>query len=271
MSLEGRSCLVPLLLLFLPGCVHRSPATEPPASRPVPDARALLAQMAARPRATSFRATFKVKLETGERTSRLNGNLLVREDAGLRAELLSIVGPPVAYATLTQKNAFLYLPLQGNTFFSATEPEALMGRLTGGTMALSDLVAILLGGAPPCEKPGKVRYRSSDDRFLLRCEEEDVGGYLLAVAPEGGEVTEVEGLSSRGTVRFKGRFGEFDVVDGVTFARQVVLDLPKRGQLELHFQEIEVNPELPAELFELSPPPGSRREALEALFPPAGD
>jgi hypothetical protein len=239
----------------------------PSQPRPVPTPDEVAKKLATTHGALAMRAQFKVKFVTAEKTTKLGGELVARGPRELWAALNAVIGPPVAYLGLREREASLYLPYSDNTFFQTRQPERLMDRLTGGTLPMSGLVGVLLGRPPPCVVSGEVAYRAADDRLLVRCNGPGPSQHRLELEPGSLRVMALEGRTEGAGGAFAARFGDYRAADGVEVPYELELDVPSAHfRLELHYTEVDINPDVEGSLFQLNPPEAARRVSLEALI-----
>jgi hypothetical protein len=114
-------------------------------------------------------------------------------------------------------------------------------------------------GAPdlgPHLLPGPAALLSDGDVRVDLVEEAGVGLRRLQFDPEAN-LRQLEVLTDTGELAWRARFEDYRLVGGVFFAHDIVLEFPlAEAHAEVTFQQVELNPELPPEVFGLRPAGG---------------
>ena len=75
---------------------------------------------------------------------------------------------------------------------------------------------------------------------------------------------EFEVLDDDGVVLWRARFDDYSPVDGVPFAHEIVLDVTAGVvHVKISLRDVELNPELPPDIFRLRAPPGAESRGGE--------
>ncbi len=240
------------VLLLLAGCRTPVPAALPlPPDDPRP--AALLAELALREQSLQgVRARARVSIDGQRGASFAKQLLLIERPARLRVEVLGLLNQRIAVLATDGRRFDLYRAESGAVESGAVHP-TLLWQVAGVPLTPQEAVALLLGApvdltaaAGPGsarELPGGgVRLELEDRLGLARAAEFDAAGRLRRYqrrAPDGETLLEV-------------RWDDYRDAGGRSFAHQIAVEAPGAGaRAELSFRSVEINPELPAALFEL--------------------
>lgn len=253
--MRRRAWLAVLALLLLAGC-----RTAPPALAPLPleDPRALarLGELVATAsERASARGRARISVE-GQRGSSFGRQVFVVErPASLRLEVLGVMGQRIAVLATDGVNYDLYRAGEPGLTSGAVSPQILLD-VAGVPLTPEEAVRVLLGAPLP-------RSTGSPPAPLW-----------VAAFPEGGLRVEVagpaeglrrvfdfdpQGLLVRYTLRapggepvYEASYGDYREVNGSGFAHSIDLHFPASAtRAQVRFQEVELDPEIPALLFRL--------------------
>jgi len=217
----------------------------------------LIQRLAARRAAvTSLRA--RARLRSGLQGLWTRQALIVDRPDRIRIDVLTPMGLALALGTGNAR-LWAYQPAERVRYEGGATPQNLV-RLLGAPLALADVVDILLG-LPPARTatgPPSVTVTPEGQRLVLPLKG---GEQRIWFAPDTLDVVRAEEERRDGVVL---RVGFGDHREG--FPRVLDVESPKRGEpVRLHYDDVELNPEVAAALF--APPP-AERVLLEAAGTP---
>jgi hypothetical protein len=238
----------------LPACGLRGPRPLPPAEA----AATLLERLASRRAAvTALRA--RARLRAGLQGMWTRQALVVHRPDRIRVDVLTPMGLALALGT-TDALLWAYEPAERVRYEGSATPANLV-RVLGAPLALADVVDILLG-LPPARAavgPPVVAPTAEGHRLTLPLRD---GEQRVWFAPGTLDVVRAEEARRDGVV-MRVAFGGHE--DG--FPRVVDVESPRSGgSVRLHYEAVELNPDVAAALF--APPPAERVLPLEAIGRP---
>ena len=218
----------------------------------------LLQHLAARRAAvTSLRA--RARLRSGLQGLWTRQALIVDRPDRIRVDVLTPMGLALALGTGNAR-LWAYQPAERVRYEGGATPQNLV-RLLGAPLALGDVVDILLG-LPPARVatgPPSVTATPEGQRLTLPLKG---GEQRIWFTPSTLDVVRAEEEGRDGVV-LRVSFGDHE--DG--FPRVLDVESPQRGEpVRLHYDAVELNPEVAAALF--APPPAERVLPLEAAGTP---
>lgn len=201
---------------------------------------------------TGVRATARVSLSGSRGASFARQLLLLERPARLRVEVLGLLGQRVAVLVTDGDEYDLYRAETGTVERGSMHP-AILWEVAGVPLTPEQAVALLLGAprTPPQALPGRALESASG---TLRLEWEESGSLparALEFDPEG-RLQRYE-LGPRGDRAFlRVEWSDYRDVAGEPFAHRVDLVFPRNeARAEVSFKSVELNPDLPAGLFQL--------------------
>ncbi len=249
------------LLLFLQACQTHTP-TPVPVPVPTPDAasqrlgRALMESQREREGLRhALRGRSRVSLDGAVNGSFSKQVVLLERPARLRLEVIGLLNQRVAILATDGDRYALFRRESPELERGAVHPGVLWE--VAGVPLTPELAVALLLGLPPVPEPDAPFYATRDGGAVevnfrgvgdsLRSFHFDTLGRLVAFRLAG----------SKGELLLDVRYGDFrDVGDG-SFAHNLELSFPEQeAKATVAFREVELNPEIAPELFELSPGSG---------------
>ncbi len=245
----------------LPGCAARSqPARWERATAALPSsALGILRDRALR--LTSLRALVRIRYRDPEQSFSSREAVLIARPDRVRVEALSWFGAAFVLTT-DEQNLLAYVPRENTAYVGKASAENLW-RYTGLWIPVEELVDLVLAtpghrGSALAECP-----RERNDAAHCLVYEGALGRGLVWLNEEAVPV-EVEQGGRDGTVLWAAKYESFQAGSPVPIVEKLVLEAPVfRRSVTLQFHDIEVNPTLKGDEFQVSLPAGSRVVHLE--------
>lgn len=249
------------LLALAPGCARKANPDGGPTDGPR-TAEALLEMSHARPSLSTLQGTVRLRLETPGRNARLRGALLAQGPQNLRAEVLSIIGQPVAYLVNNETSLSLYSPFS-NTHLTTDDPQAILDLASGSIISTPDLIGLFLGQVPTCELPRDHRLQNEGGSYSITCGDDEK---TLNFDAETLLLRSITGQTTQGGV-FQVLLDDHQEMEGAMVPHHIQFTAPTLGiDTELDYEDVVANAPLDPGLFVLTVPPGPEtRDFLELL------
>ena len=260
----ARATLLVVALLLVSACktvVPVIPAVLLPSDDPRPAAFLAQWDAAARSRnALRGRAHLAVDGDDGEVRIRGNQIVVLARPARLRVEVLGFLNQTAAVITTDGERFEVFRSGDRSYETGAVDPD-LLWREAHLALTPEQAVEVLLG--VPAPGAGLVPARAARAGELIRMDLVDAEQRVRRrVAFDAtARLREFEVLGDDGALRWRARFGDYAPVDGIPVAHKIVLDVTTGDvHVEISLRDLELNPELPPDIFQLRAP--SRNEAL---------
>jgi hypothetical protein len=254
-------CLAALLLLA-------SCQTKGPIERPLSTSDARVAtwleglSQSARQR-QAMRAQARLSLDAPDLRFGRPQRLVVARPSSLRVEVLGLFGQ-IAAVLVTQDGRYQFFDPAERTMEEGDVGEELLWRLARVDMTPEEAAGVLLGAPQPA--PGLAPVGAS--QFT------DGGVAVLLAAVDGvgvqqrfefdalGRLRCAKRFGPDGAVRWVARFADYRELSDEPFAFHIELSFPRvNASAEIDFKKVELNPELPRDVFVLSVPGGVQARA----------
>lgn len=258
-----------IVLLSLVGCATRPPAPAPiEALLPHRSPQSLLVPLDRHwHRVSALRAMARLAVTSPEGRYSTRQTFLWQRPSLLRLDVVSVLGQPAMTLVADAQQAAIYYPQQG-VFFHGPATAANLARFIGLPLDAQDVAHLLTGDVRLLSQPPGGSLAVQVDR----------GAYLVRFLDQAGELVQdlwIESdqeLPSR-VVRYTTQavpvvdvsYTDFRVLtEAFSFPFQVVVWLPQaQTELRLQYLAVDLNPDLPDNVFQLSPPTGVRVAPLE--------
>jgi hypothetical protein len=244
--------LVALLLLVV-GCQSLPTATPlPPGDlRPQAYLRDLAARGAER---RALRGVAKVALEGPGGASRSRQILVLERPARMRVEVQGFLNQLVA-VLVSDGERFELFRAEDRSVEQGDVHPGILYQVAGIPLRPEAVVEVLLGAPDlgPRALPGPAALLSDGDVRVDLVEEGGVGLRRLRFDAEAN-LRQLDVLTDDGQLAWRVRFEDYRRVGELSFAHDVALDFPlAEARAEVSFQQVELNPELPPDVFGLRP------------------
>lgn len=243
-------------LLAGAGCstLGRAPAALPPLApgdpRPAEWLNGLRVLAAER---HSLRAAARVSIEGVRRAGFARQLLLVERPARLRLEVVGMLGQRVAVLATDGVAYDLYRAEQPKIETGEVHP-GILWEVGGLPLTPEEAVQLALGTPLPAGEAPSVASSAALPDGGVRVELGQAAGGLRRTLDfdAGGDLRRYAAWDPAGTLLTEARYADYRDVAGGRFAHEIDVELPAaESRAEIHFQSVELNPALPAELFRL--------------------
>jgi len=255
----GRAALFVVALLLTSACKTVFPAL--PLSPDDPRPAAFLEQWAATARARhALRGRVHLAVDGDDGEVRIRGNQIVvlERPARLRVEVLGFLNQTAAVIA-TDGDTFEVFRSSDRSYETGAVYPGLLWRQVHLALTPREAVEVLLG--VPAPGSGLVPARAVDvGEELIRMDLVDADHRVRrrAAFDSASRLREFEVIDDDGAVQWRARFGGYALVDGEFFAHTIVLDVTVGiAHVEISLRDVELNPELPPDIFRLRPPAGN--------------
>jgi hypothetical protein len=271
----GRRIAWLALIALATGCVSTIPATPLAAGDPRP-AALLAAWHAHTAGRAALQAVARLAVDApgagadgGDLSFRSKQRMWLARPAQLRVEVLGFLDTTLAVLVTDGERYALFQSQEQRLEEGAVYPDLLWD---AARLALTpaEAVEVILGAPEP--DAGLTRGTAYLVGERVRIALTDPGGRVRRWVEfgAGGELRRLAQSDDRGDVVWEALFDDFTEIDGAPFARNVALRSSSgRAHAELVLGRIELNPDVPADIFRLRPP-GSALDPEFRSEAPAG-
>lgn len=250
------------MLAAASGC-PKTPTPAPTAEGP------LLQRLAAHAeRVDSVRADVKIEMELSDdvdvpgaqRKGKFSGILTAASESRLRIEVFSPLGPVAYIMALSGRIVTAIVPFSGEYARADVTDDAIAGPLAALPVSIQELPE-LARGVIPLREGSRKEIEDEQGRGVLLIEDPDAESEIQRVVfdSEGGWPVEAHyaGAKTDGTVdTVVIHFQEYVSVDdsrgdSVALPTQIRVEAGSKGNAAMTLKNIELNPELPEDLFEI--------------------
>lgn len=257
--------VLPLILLAIvvgfSGCSVRRPSSPPPpsavvqAAEALPTAQELLALLAGRRRAlTSLRGLARVVYSDPYEKSTAKQAVAVSAPDRFRLELFS----PIGIASLVACNGHTlvaYFPGEKLLYRGAATPLN-AARFTRVMLSAREVASLLLGlpVLPPPRDTATVSFDEGTGWIRLEFSLVEGGTQQLWFEQKTLQLRRWQVLTSDGIVIKRVSLAEYGQVNGQDFPFEITLSDPQgKQEASIHYERVELSPQLPDSLFALAP------------------
>jgi outer membrane lipoprotein-sorting protein len=249
----ARAARLVVALLFASACRTVPSAIPLAPDDPRPAARLAQWEDAARDR-HSLRGRARLAVDGDDGAVRIRGNEIVvlERPARMRVEVLGFLNQTAAVVT-TDGERFEIFRSGDRSYETGEVHEQLLWQEAHLALTPEEAVEVLLGA--PALGAGLVPAHAVDAgggwiRMDLVDSERRVRRRVAFDATS--RLREFEVVGDDGAVAWRARFGDYASVDGVPFAHAIVLDVTAGvAHVEISLRDVELNPELPPDIFRL--------------------
>jgi outer membrane lipoprotein-sorting protein len=261
----GRLGSAALLLVALAGggCRTLAPAALPPLAEDDPRPAAFLARLAELGAARSaLRAQARVTIEGERRSGFARQLLLLERPARMRLEVVGPLGQRAIVLASDGVQYDLYRAERPKDIETGDVGPGILLEVAGLALTPEEAVQLALGAPLTPGEDAAVAGAQALPDGALRVElaaPARAPRRTLEFAPDGA-LLRYEVRDASGPVLLAAAYSDYRDVGGAAFAFGITLDLPAaKGHAEIQFQSVELNPQIPAQLFRLKPNPTAAR------------
>lgn len=246
----------PVLLLCAAACASPVPPQPLPPDDPQP---VLLLQewFGRASQRTGLRGLARLAVDRQEGDVHLRGKqlILLERPAKMRVEVLGFLNQSLA-VLVTDGEQYEVYRAENQAYESGEVGANWLWNEAGIALSPEEAVAVLLGA--PVGETSLVPARADRDHHgRTRIELVDAGGVARqrVTFDAAGRLYGIELFDGAEDALWSAQFREYRDVEGSPFAHAIQLDVAAGlTHAEISFRDIELNPDLPSELFELRPP-----------------
>jgi hypothetical protein len=255
----ARAALLVALLLVVSACRTVIPAIPLAPDDPRPAAFLALWEEAAQER-RSLRGRARLAVDGGDGDIRIRSDEIVvlERPARLRVEVQGFLNQTAAVIA-TDGERFEIFRSGDRSYETGMVHPALLWQETHLALTPEEAVEVLLGA--PAPGAGLVPAGAVDvGEGLIRMDLVDAERRVRrrAAFDTAARLREFEVVGDDGAVLWRARFDDYAAVDGVPFAHAIVLDVTAGvTHVEISLRDVELNPELPPDIFRLRAPAGA--------------
>jgi outer membrane lipoprotein-sorting protein len=254
-SLVRAVVLVLLLFAGLHGCRAVVPPAPPPTL--VASAGDLLTRLQHRQQSfESFQARGRITFLSPQRNYSGTALLKVRRPAGLRVDILDILGRRLLSFATNGEQVQILSPHE-NKFFQGRASPGNLAAFIPPSVSLTQAVRLLMGALPLSSgPPSRFEFDSVAGQYLLEWQKGSRLEERLRVAAQGLYPVQEEYFGGAAQPRFTAELADFGEA-APDFPGKITLksEAPKL-ELWLAYTELRLNPPLPEAAWTLTPPPG---------------
>jgi len=254
----NRAAIATAFLLWLTACA--TPTSLQPLASDDPRPRRFLDDwIASAGQRRGLRGIARLAVDRDDGSIYLRGKqiVLVERPSSLRVEILGILNQPLA-VIVTDGESYEVFHAQNQSYESGSVDASLLWNEAGIDLRPEEAVALLLGvpissdsivpaGAVQ-DGAGKIRIDLTDAEGVVR---------QRGTFDSSGRLHSFEVLDPRGEIAWVAQFRDYREIDGLPFAHAISLDVSAgKTHAEISFGKVELNPQLPADIFRLQSPRG---------------
>ncbi len=259
LRLMSHVLLFTLFVIYLAGCASGRHDLKVRESFPKAD-EILKGLESARERVCSLKGLANVKVVAGGNGASVKEVMVVKRPGKMRLETIGLFGSPILIMATDGWMLTMHMPAENR--FSRKELSSESVPFPFNLLAAGEIADIFLGSTPV------VQYSSNNIEYP------DNGNYLLTLGSSDGLKKQVISLEA-GTFRLlrseikdgeRGiavsiNYSDYQDVSGISFPKEIKVESSLNpASLLIRYEDIELNPEIGDELFELAPPENSDRE-----------
>lgn len=212
-----------------------------------------------------LRGLAQVHVRTDKRSVALDDVVVVvRNDEALRLEGIGPFGQPLFLFVTDGEWLALHL-IRDNRLIVGPASARNLERLFGIAVAPQSLLRLLLGDVPlnPLPTNGDLAYRE-DERLYVWESTQPGPGYRVWFDPQGSQPVRFEMQDAAGSVVIRVAYGDFKRYEDVLLpARIEVIEPATQRQAIWRYTDVQLNTEVPADLFRVQPPPQTEIRVLK--------
>ncbi len=203
-----------------------------------------------------LRGLARLAVDGHDGSVRLRGKQLVilERPSRLRVEILGFLNQSLAVIT-TDGEGFEVYRADGQSYETGEVDEHLLWKEAGIDLSPDEAVAVLLG-VPISEPLPAPANAARDAEGRIRIDLADARGFVVqrVTFDPAGRLRAFEVLDDSGGVVWAAHFDAYRDVDGSPFAHSIEVDVRSgMTHAEISFRNVELNPDLPPEIFRLFP------------------
>lgn len=256
--IRGAPALAGLLALLAAGCRTPAPALplDPGDARPGNLLRSWTERVESR---RALRGVVKLALDGPAGSGRAKQLLVLERPARLRVEVLGFLNQTVA-VLVTDGRRFQLFRSEDRALEQGDVHPGLLDRISGVRLTPAEAVEVLLGVPPAGGDDGVVgAAQLPDGTIRIDLSRTEARARRRLEFDTAGRLSRIEVQDPQGQALWEARFDDYRPADPAAFAHSVELRFPTTGaRAHLSFRDVELNPELPPDIFVLTLPGDGR-------------
>lgn len=248
-------CLSLLTLLLLSGCAGRQ---EIKPSKPLPPAVEIIRHVEeGRVKVSSLKGMASVKVAYNGKESNVKEVLVVKRPSKIRAETVGLFGSPVFTLVLDGPTLSIYKPAENILYSGNISSHEIKLPFPLDELRSEELADILLGSASLIKYGNsKVEFSDTGNSYIVTLTSLD--GFkrqLITIDTINLMIKKSEIIDGERGTTFSTTFGNYQDIGNLSFPKEISIQFVNRPDtLQINYEEIELNTDLPDELFVLTPP-----------------
>jgi outer membrane lipoprotein-sorting protein len=261
------------LLVFASGCTPRQPPRVLP---PSPSAEHLLASLEARRQTlVALRGAARVEYQDAHERGSARQALVVARPDRFRLETFSPVG--IAFLTTSDgKTLAAYFPRE-NTIYRGAATPLNIARYLRVVLSVKEVVNLLLGFPPVLSQvegavhtsvaEARVSFAGDQGRYRLELSLSNVGKQVLWFDNRTLLLAKSEDIAPDGSLLFTASFADYREINSLRFPFEITFyNEQRKWRVTLHYERVELNPDLADNLFSLPSRPGVKEVGVDAVL-----
>lgn len=257
-----RAITAALFAVLIQACTAARPAAPPPSGEALqlPAAESLLEALQRRRDALEgVRTLARLRYRSPDGTENARNVLAVQRPDRLRFEVISVLGSMLVLASADGRFA-AYVPSESTLYGGTASPGNLAAYLPLG-VSVERIVDLVLA-TPPLHAGAPAAVDREDG--LARLTQRDGAALRVACFTAGDTPVRYREIDAAGRTTLDARYEDVDTSGPVPLARRLTLHFPLTGEvLDFAMKDPEINPDLPAGYFSVTPPADTRRVDLD--------
>lgn len=254
--------LTPAILLlavstvYMGACTPRARGIQP--SKPLPDAGEIIRHLDDNNKKVfSLKGMANVKIVTEGKDVNVKEVLVVKRPSKIRVETIGLFGNPLFILALDGPDLSINRPAE-NVFYR--------GNISSGRIKLpfplnefgsEELADILTGSVSPI-KYGSIAIDFSDDGnsyLLILVSPDGLNKQMITTTIKDLRLKKSETIDNEKGMALSVTFDDYQVIGDIPFPKEIVIKFVNRpDSMQINYEDIELNTDLPDELFILTPP-----------------
>lgn len=245
-----------LSLIFLSACAPGIREIKP--SKPLPPAVEIISHMEeGRGKVSSLKGMASVKVAYNGKESNVKEVLVVKRPSKIRAETVGLFGSPVFTLVLDGPALSIYKPAENFFYKGGISSHEIKLPFPIDEVESEELADLLLGSASLIKYGNsKVEFSDTENSYILTLTSKD--GFkrqVITIDTVNLLIKKNEIIDGERGTTFTAAFGNYQDIGSLSFPKEIKIQFVNRPDaVQINYEDIELNMDLPDELFVLTPP-----------------